>query len=117
MADEAARRRLDPAPMFVTTIGVVPAPSSSSSTDLIALLQAASSNACTMAWISNAGICTSLSQKLTAASASLTRGDTTAAKTQLGALQHELDAQRGKHVTDNAYWLLKTNAEYVLMHL
>lgn len=108
---------IEPAPVFVTTIGVVPAPSISSSADLIAFLQTASSNACTMAWISNAGICNSLTQKLAAASASLARGDTTTAKHQLGAFENELDAQRGKRVSENAYWLLMTNTTYVLGHL
>lgn len=35
----------------------------------------------------------------------------------LGALLHELDAQRGKHVSDAAYTLLRANAEYLLRRL
>lgn len=72
-------------------------------------------------WIANVGICRSLEAKLDAASRSLERGDTASARGQLQSFLRELEAQHGaqpgKHVSDNAYWLLKTNAEYVLSRL
>ena len=103
--------------MFVTTIGIVPVPEANSGVGLVLFLEAARSGACDLTWISSPGICNSLAQKLTAASAALARGDTVAAKDQLGAFRNELDAQRGKHVSENAYWLLRPNATWVVAHL
>jgi len=74
-----------------------------------------------LGWITNAGVCRSLEAKLEAAERSLERGNTNSARGQLGAFLQELEAQHGpqpgKHVSDNAYWLLKINVEYVLSRL
>lgn len=71
-----------------------------------------------LGWITHTGICRSLEANLEAAARSLERGNTQSARGQLEAFLHELDAQHGpqpgKHVSDNAYWLLKLNAEHVL---
>jgi hypothetical protein len=74
-----------------------------------------------LAWISNAGVCHSLEVKLDQAARSLDRGRVDAARGQLGAFLQELEAQHGtqpgKHVSDNAYALLRPNAEYLLSRL
>lgn len=68
-------------------------------------------------WITNQGVCRSLEAKLDAAVRALGRGQADAARGQLRSFLEELDAQHGprpgKHVGDNAYWLLKINVEYV----
>src|SRR5690606_16784489 len=74
-----------------------------------------------LAWITNAGVCRSLQAKLDAAARSIDRGNTASARGQLQAFVQELEAQHGlqpgKHVSGNAYWLLKINVEYVLSRL
>jgi hypothetical protein len=85
---------------------------------VIAALQGDLDRACELGWITNSGICTSLRVKLDHAAQSLDRGRSGAAQGQMGSFLSELDAQHGpqpgKHVTDAAYWLLKTNAERLL---
>jgi hypothetical protein len=74
-----------------------------------------------LAWVTSQGICNSLQVKLIQASRSLDRGLRPAAKGQLEAFLAELDAQHGpepgKHVSDNACWLLMINAECVLSRM
>lgn len=103
----------EPRPVFVTTLGVVSAPIDQSASALVDYLTALVAQSCELDWVSDPGTCTSLSQKLAAVSTSLGLGDTTAARKQLGAFDGELDAQRDKHVSENAYWLLKANTSYV----
>jgi len=75
-------------------------------------------NTCDISWITNPGICNSLRTKLEQARRALERGNNEAATGQLQAFLNELEAQRGdepgKHVNDNAYWLLKVNVEFIL---
>jgi hypothetical protein len=78
-------------------------------------LIAATQYACNLGWISNNGVCNSLQAKLNVAKDSLARGNKTAAKNQLNALLHELDAQKGKKVNQQAYDLLSTDAKYVIL--
>ncbi|HEX7117997.1 MAG TPA: hypothetical protein VF212_04380 [Longimicrobiales bacterium] len=78
--------------------------------------------ACTdLAWITNPGVCRSLQAKLDAAARALERGESEAARGPLASFLQELDAQHGagpgKPVSDNAYWLLKINAEYLIERL
>ena len=76
-----------------------------------------------LAWITDAGVCRSLGAMLDAASEALTRfwAPKWRARRHLEAFLRELEAyqggQRGKPVDDNAYALLKINAEYVLSRL
>ena len=65
-------------------------------------------------WVDNLGTCRSLQAKLDAAAASLGRGQTTTARNQLSAFRAELDAQRGQHVNENAYFLLGVIADHTL---
>ena len=74
--------------------------------------------ACNLNWISNPGVCNSLRVKLEQAGRALERGNNEAATGQLQAFLNELEAQHGdepgKHVNDNAYWLLKVNVKFIL---
>jgi hypothetical protein len=70
-------------------------------------------------WVSDPSVCQDLRAKLNEAAPSRQRGDLEVAKSAVRAFVDELEAQHGagKPVSDNAYWLLKVNAEYVLSHL
>jgi hypothetical protein len=96
-------------------------PSDASPPGLVARALDLLRSVCGMSWITSDGVCHSLQVKLDAAGRSLGRGDTQSAKGELAAFLNELAAQRGpepgKHVTDNAYWLLSVNARYVLTKL
>ncbi|HEX6940536.1 MAG TPA: hypothetical protein VF158_14060 [Longimicrobiales bacterium] len=97
-----------------STVGPVFPPQSMNPELLSTLVE----RACTdLGWITNPGVCRSLEAKLEAAARALERGQMEAARGQLGSFLQELEAQHGpepgKHVSDNAYWLLKINAEYV----
>ncbi|HEX7048735.1 MAG TPA: hypothetical protein VF188_00885 [Longimicrobiales bacterium] len=74
-----------------------------------------------LAWISNAGVCHSLRTKLEQAARAVERGQREAARGQLTAFLQELEAQHGpepgKHVSDDAYWLLRVNVAYLLERL
>lgn len=63
--------------------------------------------------IDNQGVANSLDSKLNNARSRLEAGDSTAAKNMLEAFVNEVEAQKGKHLTTDAYLLLKFNAEYV----
>jgi hypothetical protein len=70
-----------------------------------------------LGWIDNQGIANSLDQKLDNAKSQLQRGNTVAAKNTLQALINEVEAQKGKHLTSEAYALLKFNTEYLISKL
>ena len=84
------------------TVGIVPVPAGASDEALRDRLGSLLGEACTLGWIDSRGICNSLRVKLR---------DT---KGGLRAMQHELDAQRGKHVNEAAYALLYPNVTYLL---
>jgi hypothetical protein len=96
-------------------------PSDASPPGLVARALDLLRSACGMGWITSDGVCHSLQVKLDAAGRSLGGGDAQSAKGQLTAFLNELGAQRGaepgKHVTDNAYWLLSVNARFLLASL
>lgn len=64
--------------------------------------------------ITNAGITRSLLRQLRAAQASVDAGRLIDARGQLGAFIEEVEAQRGKHITESAADLLVTDAKVVL---
>jgi len=68
-------------------------------------------------WVTNQGIITSLNVKLSAANESIAKGHNKAAVNQLNAFINELDAQKGKQVNENAWALLKANAEFLISKL
>lgn len=70
-----------------------------------------------LGWIKNQGIANSLDQKLDAAKAQLGKKNNKAAKNILEAFISEVEAQKGKQLTSEAYALLKFNAEYLVSKL
>jgi len=72
------------------------------------------SQACDLAWLDDSdGICHSLQVKLEQARASIA-ADRPAARYQMQSFLNELDAQRGQHVDESAYWLLTVLGQHVL---
>lgn len=84
-------------------VGVEPVPVGSTPSSLTTRLDGLTQQTCTLGWISQASVCTTL------------RGHLTAQPARLAAFQNDLAAGHtaGGPVTDNAYWLLKTNADYI----
>lgn len=68
-------------------------------------------------WIKNAGIEQSLDAKLDNARKKLKEENITAAKNILNAFLNEVEAQNGKHLTSEAYALLKYNVQYLIDNL
>ena len=70
-----------------------------------------------LGWIKNKGIENSLDAKLENAKKKLEQGNTTAAKNLLNAFINEVEAQKDKHLTSEAYGLLKYNVQYLIEKL
>lgn len=68
-------------------------------------------------WIMNKGIEQSLNTKLENAKKKIAQGNTTAAKNILNAFINEVEAQKDKHLTSEAYGLLKYNVQYLIEKL
>lgn len=99
------------------TIGPDPVPEVINLAGLVERLIALKHQAASLGWIfgpGSDGIVTSLDAKLDAAKASIARGQNNAASNQLSAFISELNAQRGKKLNDNAFFLLKVNAEFII---
>jgi hypothetical protein len=99
--------------VHLRVVGVAPVPPGATPLDLARRLIAQRDEACRLGWADVKGVCNSLDAKLDAAVRALTRDDTAAAMGELEAFLNELDAQRGQHLNDAAYFLLKINAEYL----
>ena len=70
-------------------------------------------------WISDGSLCGRLRSSLQKSAAALRRGDARDARQGLAAILQELENQSGpgKSVNENAYWLLRVNASYLVAHL
>lgn len=102
------------------TIGPVSPPSTTDAGSLVGWLASLKHQAADLGWIFGPGadgIVQSLDAKLAAASASIASGDSKTAANQLSAFINEVQAQRGKHVNDDACYLLTANAQYILTRL
>jgi hypothetical protein len=88
-----------------TTVGIVDLPADRSPGALATRLSALIDQLCALGWIDNNGICNSLRVKATAAAG------------PLNALRNELSAQRGKHVSEEAYTILSQNVAYLVARL
>ena len=86
------------------TVGVEPAPPGATPASLTTRLEGLTAQSCTLGWITQSSLCTTL------------RGHLTAQPARLPSFQSDLTAGHtaGGPVTDNAYWLLKVNADYIL---
>jgi hypothetical protein len=80
-------------------------------------LIAAKNKVCELGWVDKAGTCNSLGAKLQAAKDAISRGKNAVAINQLNAFINELEAQKGKAVTNKAYNLLRADALYVISQL
>lgn len=103
------------------TVGPLLPPDSMELSTLGTLLDRSCTELGEPAWIDDEATCGRLRVKLDESAAALARGQPAAARDQLESFLAELADQHGpepgKHVNDNAYWLLKTNVEIVLSRL
>ncbi len=102
------------------TIGPMQSPTGLMPAALLDRLGGLKHQALALGWIFGPGadgVVQSLDAKLTAAKAALARGDAKAAEGQLAAFVNELEAQRGKHLNDDAYFMLKANAQFIVSKL
>jgi len=99
------------------TVGVGPLPSDVTPASLLDRLSALSTRACGLGWIADQGICSRLVGNLDQARQELTQGNNAGGRAQLQDFLATLEDQHGLAVNDNAYWLLKVNAEFVLNHI
>lgn len=105
--DPEAQTTIDPLvanSVPVRVVGFELLPDDATPESLTARLDSLTGEVCTLGWITQASLCTTLRGHLTAQPARLTafRSDVAASHTP------------GGPVTDNAYWLLKVNADYIL---
>jgi hypothetical protein len=111
----------DPPSVTDSTVGVDDFPLIRTASNFLTRLDSLLDQTCgaALAWITSSTVCTSLGAKLDLASQELSQADTTGAESQLQSFLSELEAQHGTGlpVSDNAYWLLKPNAEYILAQL
>ncbi|MBI1723032.1 MAG: hypothetical protein HYR48_03900 [Gemmatimonadetes bacterium] len=104
------------------TVGVVAAPPGMRPSDLLARLRELLQESCsTLAWVTSQGICRSLDAKLANAAVAVREARFSAGSREIRSFLQELEAQHGtvpgKHVNDNAYWLLRANASVVLTNM
>lgn len=64
-------------------------------------------------WIDNDGIMNSLLKKVDTMEASIAKGNKEAAKNQLNAFINEVNAQKGKHISDKAAKIFLEDAQYL----
>jgi hypothetical protein len=86
----------------------------------IYVLQAFQARTCAdLQWITDAGLCASLGARLGRARQALTQANRIGARAELRSFLSELEARHGAGlpVNDNAYWLLKVNAESMVRRL
>jgi len=99
------------------TLGVIPLPPGSTASSLSARLPALLARTCDLGWVDSPGICNSLQVKLDAATRSLARGNTTAARNELNAFVKEVRAQKSKHISTDGATLLTQAAQAVIRRL
>jgi hypothetical protein len=75
--------------------------------------------ACALGWVADQGLCAALTDSVAQAHQALLQADNPGAHAHLTALLANLDANHGPGlpINDNAYWLLKTNVEFILSHI
>lgn len=86
-------------------------------TDFLGTLISYKHQAYELGWIDNQGIVNSLNKKLEHAKEQLDKGKTKQAINHLNTFINEVNAQEGKHLSSEAYALLKYNAEYLIEKL
>ncbi len=99
------------------TVGPVLPPTVFSSTAFVDTLISYKHQAFSFGWIDNQGILNSLDQKLENTRKELRKGKKQTAINELRAFLNEVEVQKDKHLTSEAYALLKFNAEYLIQKL
>lgn len=99
------------------TIGPKAPPLDFKPVDFLSSIISMKHEAFSLGWITNQGIEQSLDAKLENAKKKLEQGNTNAAKNILEAFLNEVEAQKDKHLTSEAYGLLKYNVEYLIGRL
>jgi len=99
------------------TVGPVLPPDPFIAAEFLDTLASYKHQAFALGWITNKGILNSLDQKLDNVRKQLGRDNTNTAKNILNAFIKEVEAQKDKHLTSEAYALLKYNAEYLIEKL
>jgi hypothetical protein len=99
------------------TIGPRKLPDNISGTALTDTLQHYLSFSCDTTWIENQGLCRSLEVKLENVRRQLERGNTNPARGSLQAFLNEVDAQKDKQLSSEAWALLYFNGQYLLERL
>jgi hypothetical protein len=102
-----------------STIGVAPFPLDHQPRTLLIRLLSLTEESCgPRSWIASVTVCSSLKEKLERAREAVVTTNHGKAQARLQRFLEELSAHHGPagtgHVTDNAFWLLKVNAEFVL---
>lgn len=108
------RRKL---PVRGKTIGPIAPPENLLPDDFADTLSSYLTFSCDTTWISNQGICRSLEAKLENVQRQLDRGNTNAASGSLEAFINEVEAQKDKQLSSEAYALLYFNGQYLLEKL
>jgi hypothetical protein len=101
----------------IRIIGVGPRPSTLSVNERFTRLGAALGERCRLGFVTKAGLCNSLTAKLSAAESAVARGNGNAASGQLGTFKAEISAQRGKGVDETTFWLLSALADVTIAGL
>lgn len=101
----------------VKTVGPDILPDALRSDQLIDRVVTLKEQAFQLRWIDNQGVANSLNKKLSVAKVRIQTGQKAAGINVLHAVIHELQAQQGKHVNDNAFYLLKANAEFLIFKI
>ena len=99
------------------TVGIVPIPPNTEPGALLERVRALRCRACALQWIDSLEMCTILEAKLGQAALLLEQDQDAAARDMLAAFLSELETRHvepGMHINDSAYWLLRTNGEYLL---
>jgi hypothetical protein len=115
-----AREALSANAVTGKTVGVEPFPADVGPANLLGRLRGLSDQACgDLAWITSATLCSGLKKRLEQATQTLAQGSNSGARAQLESFLTELSGQHGPGlpVNDNAYWLLKVNAEFILSRI
>jgi|SRR3989338_3868527 len=99
------------------TLGPTAPPADFKATSFIDYIISMKHEAFSLGWITNQGVEQSLDAKLDNAKKKLEQGNTNAAKNVLEAFINEVEAQKDKHLTSEAYGLLKYNVEYLIGQL
>lgn len=99
------------------TLGPTAPPADFKATSFIDYIISMKHEAFSLGWITNKGIENSLDAKLENAKMEIMQGNNNTAKNILEAFINEVEAQKDKHLTSEAYGLLKYNVEYLIGRL